>query len=353
MKFLTKTECTILRGMAIFGIVMHNFCHLLPGIVKENEFTWKMSNNASFLESIQSADSNLPIDIISFFGHYGVAIFLFLSGFGLVMKYEVNKPKEKTWPFASSFIAYNWLKLTRLCVVGSASYIVIISLTSNPVIFNWRTVIYTITMTANLRGLLPVPGAFWFFGLMIQLYVVYCVVMYRFRHWSVCAVSIIFSLVLQYCFQSSSYASTMIHLNFPGQLTAFCAGILVARHAKDVKVNRIVWLLIFLLSITLSSILGMSFVGWMFVPLTIIIGAIAFIRVLPQRIYAPLRWIGVVSAAVFVAHPVLRDLLLQVYRGQDIYSGVLVYAVAVPAYSWLVNCVLKTLPMPRQRISAE
>ena len=33
-------------------------------------------------------DWNLPVHLLSFFGHYGVPVFLFLSAYGLVMKYE-------------------------------------------------------------------------------------------------------------------------------------------------------------------------------------------------------------------------------------------------------------------------
>ena len=243
-----------MRGIAILGIFIHNFCHLLPGIVKENEFTFKFSNSESLINALQHPDINLPINLISFFGHYGVALFLFLSGYGLVIKYERDREQsnDKTWSFISSFLSYNWLKLTRLCLVGIALYILLITLAPNPHIFNWKTIVYSCTMTANLRGLLPVPGAFWFFGLMIQLYIIYCF-LHQYRHWSICTIAILLSLALQYHFKESSYASTMIHINFIGHLLAFCVGIMVARSNKSIKYRKIYWIIIWLVATILFT----------------------------------------------------------------------------------------------------
>ena len=36
-QLLSRAECNILRGLAILGIVLHNYCHWLGPIVKENE----------------------------------------------------------------------------------------------------------------------------------------------------------------------------------------------------------------------------------------------------------------------------------------------------------------------------
>ena len=38
-EFLTRAECNALRGVAIIGIFLHNFCHWLPGIIRENEMS--------------------------------------------------------------------------------------------------------------------------------------------------------------------------------------------------------------------------------------------------------------------------------------------------------------------------
>ena len=77
-----------MRGLAIIGIFLHNYCHWLGFAVKENEYTFTMSKASSLMQAISNPDWNLPIHLVSFFGHYGVPVFLFLSAYGLVMKYE-------------------------------------------------------------------------------------------------------------------------------------------------------------------------------------------------------------------------------------------------------------------------
>ena len=42
-ELLTRKECTAMKGLAILGIMLHNYCHWLKDIVRENEFTWQLS----------------------------------------------------------------------------------------------------------------------------------------------------------------------------------------------------------------------------------------------------------------------------------------------------------------------
>ena len=85
---LSRKECTALRGLAILGIMLHNYCHWLRLAVKENEFTFTSANNERLLDVLGTPDWNLPVHLLSYFGHYGVPVFFFLSGYGLVKKYE-------------------------------------------------------------------------------------------------------------------------------------------------------------------------------------------------------------------------------------------------------------------------
>ena len=87
-QILTRTQCSAMRGIAIIGIFLHNYCHWLGMAVKENEYTFTAGNCRRLLEVMTQPDWNLPVHLLSFFGHYGVPVFLFLSAYGLVMKYE-------------------------------------------------------------------------------------------------------------------------------------------------------------------------------------------------------------------------------------------------------------------------
>ncbi len=81
-------ESSALRGVAILGIILHNYCHWLPNTVKENEYTFSGENVRQFIGCFLSFDQFLFIQILSFLGHYGVPVFLFVSGYGLARKYE-------------------------------------------------------------------------------------------------------------------------------------------------------------------------------------------------------------------------------------------------------------------------
>ena len=43
-ELLTRAECDAMRGIAIIGIFLHNYCHWLPGIVRENEYQYFQHN---------------------------------------------------------------------------------------------------------------------------------------------------------------------------------------------------------------------------------------------------------------------------------------------------------------------
>ena len=94
---LNRQQCQALRGIAIIGIFLHNYCHWLKGIVRENEYQY-FERNVSGLDGVMAnADWNLPLHLLSFFGHYGVPLFLFLSAYGLVLKYEAGPSLSSGW----------------------------------------------------------------------------------------------------------------------------------------------------------------------------------------------------------------------------------------------------------------
>lgn len=103
---LTRRECTALRGLAILGIFLHNYCHWLSPVVKENEYQYFQHNVDWLAQAMQNPDLLLPAHLISFFGHYGVPIFLFLSAYGLERKYggpaTISTTQQRAWCMAIS-----------------------------------------------------------------------------------------------------------------------------------------------------------------------------------------------------------------------------------------------------------
>ena len=167
-ELLTRNECTAMRGIAILAIVLHNYCHFISKIVQENEYQFFVSHNEQLWQVISHPDELLPIHLFSFFGHYGVPVFLFLSGYGLVRKYETS---DDSCP-PVRFVRYNYLKLLRMLFVGFSLFICVDMVTPGRFQFHWDNVIAQLLMYINV---LPEPektiwpGIYWFFGLMMEL----------------------------------------------------------------------------------------------------------------------------------------------------------------------------------------
>ena len=125
---LNRQQCQALRGIAIIGIFLHNYCHWLKGIVRENEYQY-FERNVSGLDGVMAnTDWNLPLHLLSFFGHYGVPLFLFLSAYGLVLKYEAGPSLSSGWaPLKGSwrFVRYHFLKLFKMMVAGYVAFVLV------------------------------------------------------------------------------------------------------------------------------------------------------------------------------------------------------------------------------------
>ena len=147
---LTKTECTVLRGLAIMGIMLHNYCHWLNPVVKENEYTFTRYNVERFTQVMLHPDMLFPLHILSFFGHYGVPVFLFLSAYGLVRKYEsgssipsqgVTESRFAVFSGAGeglNFIVSHFLKLFKMMLIGFVLFTIVDALT--PPSFHYKFV---------------------------------------------------------------------------------------------------------------------------------------------------------------------------------------------------------------------
>ena len=49
-ELLSRTESAALRGIAILGIILHNYCHFLGFAVKENEYKFDPARPMQFFD---------------------------------------------------------------------------------------------------------------------------------------------------------------------------------------------------------------------------------------------------------------------------------------------------------------
>ena len=355
-ELLTRKECTAMRGIAILAIVLHNYCHFIGKIVQENEYQFFASNNDRLWQVISNPDSLLPVHLLSYFGHYGVPVFLFLSGFGLVKKYETSN--DSCPPVR--FLRYSYLKLLRLLIVGFSIFICVDMVTPGRFPFHWDNVLAQLLMYINV---LPEPektiwpGIYWFFGLMMELYIVYRLLLHRRSSWWLVALIAVCWLLQVVC-EPDGETLNRLRYNFIGGMLPFGLGLIVARipilgknnsHTGKIIFPRwenMAWLLLAILSCVLVFAMCFNFQTWFWIPVFIIIGCVSMVKVMPEWLMKVFIWFGGLSAAMFVAHPIARKLFITVAWKQDIYDGLMLYIIATIALSWAVKQIIERIPKP-------
>ena len=377
---LSRQACNALRGLAIIGIFLHNYCHWLGPIVKENEYQYFQHNVDWLTQVMLNPDLNLPIHLLSFFGHYGVPVFLFLSAYGLVMKYEA-KPHLSTeqeaqmynisgkkqanffhfnWREPLRFVRYHYLKLFKMMIVGFVAFTMIDYLTPGP---RGYSVLATVSMLGMFNNVLPNPddiiwpGPYWFFGLMLQLYIVYRLFLYR-RHWGwtvgLMAICIGIQLILGFD-NPEGEAMNRYRYNFMGGMLPFGLGILYARYGEKILMtfhSNITNLIGVVFCLSLIYSLSGNMIGWTFVPFFICLLCVLLAELLENvnwlsGVYKALEWMGTISAALFVCHPITRKIFIPISRHGDIYAGLLLYIVSSICLAWLFTQLMKKIPNPK------
>lgn len=356
---LTRTECTALRGLAILGIFLHNYCHWLGPVVKENEYQYLQRNVDWLLAVMARPDWLLPAHLVSFFGHYGVPVFLFLSAYGLERKYSPAGPSLVPSPGVLPFVRYHYLKLFKMMIVGLVAFTVVDAVTPG----GWHyTLTQVVAQLAMVNNLLPQPdrniwpGPYWFFGLMMQLYVVYRLLLYR-RHWGWTVGLMAVCLAAEYLMDPEGEAINRYRYNFMGGMLPFGLGLLYGRYG-----NRIIMLNLSRLGLVVTAVftgfmvlnMSQSFWLWHLVPVMVCLCCVNLVRWLStlasyrwaSALLYGLHWMGGISAALFVIHPVLRKIFIPVSRGGDVYTGLLLYVLASLGVAWVVSLLMKKIPNP-------
>lgn len=359
---LTRAECNALRGIAILGIFLHNFCHWLNPVVKENEYQYFQHNVDWFAQCAARVNELFPAHVISFFGHYGVPVFLFLSAYGLEMKYGNGQGKapDGRRVVVSSFVRYHYLKLFKMMIVGFICFTVVDAMTAGSWHYNVAQIVGQLLMINNFydqpdRNIWP--GPFWFFGLMLQLYVVYRLLLYR-RHWGWTVGLMAVCTVAQLFMDSEGENLNYWRYNFMGGMLPFGLGLLFARYGNKVMLVNLTfgsflmsWVVCSFFIVSASG----SFYTWVIVPALVCYASVYFIKTvstlplpwLRASIGYVLGWLGNVSAALFVIHPAIRKVFITVSRQGDIYTGLLLYAIASLGAAWLVMKLMRHIPNPK------
>lgn len=319
---LSRHDTALLKGFAIIAIVLHNFCHWLPQCVLENEYTFSVALSMKLVGAL-GAGQHVVLNLFSFFGHYGVPVFLFLSGYGLVMKYEcAGSPRVG----AGAFMKHHALKLWRLLALGLGLWLVQNFIEHNGRLnVRWEDVAGLLTFTVNFfprPHLHQLLGPWWFFSLMMQLYLVYRLLLYR-RGLLPLAVLTVACVLLQLCVLEWGDARqeelNYLRYNFPGGMLPFAAGVTMARYG--LKSGPV------LTAVSIILIVAGCFngVAWTLAPLFVVTASLQLVSVrgVVRRV---VEWVGRLSAVIFVVHPIVRSWVMDLaLRSGQPYVALLIY----------------------------
>jgi len=335
---LTRNETNAMRGIAIIGIFLHNFLHWLQPMLKENEYMFHVDRVRSMWHTMLNPNADFVLQMLSFFGHYGVPVFLFLSAYGLERKYSGNKTTQ-----ILPFIGTHFVKLFRLMVVGFVLFLIVDTLLPHSHNYFIKDILSQLTLTINLIPTLYThvwPGPYWFFGLMMQLYIIYILFIYR-RHWGITVGLMIAFTIVQMAFPPTSYILRYLRYNAIGSMLPFGLGVIYARFMPE-NVSGKTAVAVFLISI-LGMIFGsLNYYSWYVVPVFVCAATVTFVKFMPSAIVKCLEWMGGISAALFVMHPIARKLFISLSRNGDIYTGLTLYILTAMVLALLYRKLLNT-----------
>lgn len=336
--WLSKEECYALRTIAILSIVVHNFAHKLPGSAVENEFAFNIDHTKYFWSNVLSSD--FIIHIFSFWGHLGVPIFVFLSAYGLSMKYGNHEVINR-----KHFLFSHYKKLFFPLLFGSLVYLIIMYFVEGTFSFPAARFVTQCTMLLNLlypHELNFSPGPYWYFGMTMQLYLIYAFFIYK-KSMKWLLVLTILSLVILVFLQNEYKILVWAKCNGIGWLLPFVIGIWASRYSSFSTLfsgkSKIACLFI---STILLFAFSNNYYLWNLIPAVIVCLAISFIKTIPISTWKKINIVGINSMYIFVIHPLIRDIMLPLVPTLGRYGAMALYILSTLIIAYLVSQCIKS-----------
>ena len=325
---LSRSECNIMRGFAILYIIIDNLTRLFNGVFPDNEFVYLRSSVEGFLNNLSHPNSMLTFNFISFYCPYGVMLFIFLSGYGLTLKYEKGNGQSTSH---KDFIVSHYKKMFIMHAKGLALFLSVFLILNPNYIVGGLYTILQVLLIGNLNPLQRIlPGPYWFFGMIMEMYIIYRLIIYN-RKDSIAIILTILSLVVMAFTNPEGGMMRYLRYNCFFAILPFCMGVLAARHLnnKTLSIHKPVvcagWLILFFILLTLSKF---NFYSWLIMPIFVVSTAVCIVKLICKvKLFDNIfSWLGALSGVLFVVHPTVRVMLLdRANESGTYYHTVLIY----------------------------
>jgi peptidoglycan/LPS O-acetylase OafA/YrhL len=167
---LDKRDTAVLKGLAISAIVFHNYFHIVSP-TRQNEFHFYSPRFRLFLETVVHPAHSIQA-FFSFFGHFGVQVFIFLSAYGLAKSH---------WEDHSDWAAFMWSRVRKLYPmfgIAVGCWFILASMQTGPQLVLRQFGLELVFMLGGILNLLPgyflAPiGPWWFMPFIVQFYAIW------------------------------------------------------------------------------------------------------------------------------------------------------------------------------------
>lgn len=346
---ISRQQMTLIKGVAIMAIVLHNWCHVQPySYSLETERYFSAEKFDIFMSNVMSSD-HIFSNIFSIWGWFGIFVFMFATGYGLTAKHEYPETKfgvksilacaKKFWKLLIPALLLTYLQnILNLCF--REGYGIGEALTETFKEY-YLSSILNLTFLDDVLKIIPrfdiqTWGPWWYFSLTLQFYVIY-IFLHRYRSKALLIALAVVSLIPQgyFSFEGNEVMQDYLRSNSIGFILPFCYGIWYRRYGG---VNLKLWMVPCLL--ILFYFAHLNWVAWLILPLVVLVPAFHYLpRIATEGVISRVfLFIGSISAYIFVIHPMLRR---QLMSGRTIV--ILAYVALTIASAYLLKKLLQKL----------
>lgn len=310
-KTITPESALIMKGIAILMIATHNFMHLFP-LPKENEFDFSYERTTSMVNLLWTEPENSIRVLLSFFGHFGVEVFIFLSAYGLSKKY-LNHSLEY-WTYIRErvtkiFPAFIIAIAVWLCLEGFYSHGLLGPL--KMLNMHFQDILLKLTLVSNFlpaKAQEPI-GPWWFIPFIFQFYLTFPFLLKVYDRWQInglIAISVI-GLALSTAV-GGNLAGVNLYYTILPYIPVFSLGIYLAKNDENSKMEIQTSVILLTLVIFISGSIDKHL--WVLSHYTFtILFLVTMTMIIPKikgKLYELLIFTGQISMGLFLVNGFLR-----------------------------------------------